>query len=101
MRKLEGVVKEVSDELGYLKRREARFRDTNGEWGSLVAVSRSHHHTFRVHEGPSPRLRPIHDCLPHRSRSVADIPFEIILPQKVSYRLRVLLFFINGNLFFR
>ncbi|KAG8991423.1 vesicle coat component [Tulasnella sp. 427] len=29
MRKLEGIVKEVTDELGYLKRRESRFRDTN------------------------------------------------------------------------
>ncbi|KIO18844.1 hypothetical protein M407DRAFT_246375 [Tulasnella calospora MUT 4182] len=29
MRKLEGVVKEVVDELGYLKKRESRFRDTN------------------------------------------------------------------------
>lgn len=31
MRKLEGVVKEIVDELNYLKRREARMRDTNGE----------------------------------------------------------------------
>ncbi|KAG8987335.1 vesicle coat component [Tulasnella sp. JGI-2019a] len=29
MRKLEGVVKEVADEMIYLKRRESRFRDTN------------------------------------------------------------------------
>ena len=31
MRKLEGVVKEIVDELNYLKRREVRMRDTNGE----------------------------------------------------------------------
>lgn len=30
MRKLEGVVKEVVDEMAYLQRREARMRDTNG-----------------------------------------------------------------------
>jgi hypothetical protein len=30
MRKLEGVVKEIVEELNYLKRREARMRDTNG-----------------------------------------------------------------------
>jgi hypothetical protein len=30
MRKLEGVVKEIVDELAYLQRREARMRDTNG-----------------------------------------------------------------------
>lgn len=29
MRRLEGVVKEVVDELTYLKRRETRLRDTN------------------------------------------------------------------------
>lgn len=31
MRKLEGIVKEIVDELNYLKRREVRMRDTNGE----------------------------------------------------------------------
>ena len=31
MRKLEGTVKEVVDELAYLQRREARMRDTNGQ----------------------------------------------------------------------
>lgn len=31
MRKLEAVVKEIVDELGYLQRREMRMRDTNGE----------------------------------------------------------------------
>lgn len=30
MRKLEGVVKEITDEMDYLKRREERMRDTNG-----------------------------------------------------------------------
>ncbi len=29
MRKLEGVVKEIVDELGYLKKREERFQVTN------------------------------------------------------------------------
>ena len=29
MRKLEGLVKEVVDEMGYLKQREQRFTDTN------------------------------------------------------------------------
>lgn len=35
MRKLEGVVKEIVDELNYLKRREARMRDTNGEFSAF------------------------------------------------------------------
>jgi hypothetical protein len=30
MRKLEGIVKEIVDEMDYLKRREERFQDTNG-----------------------------------------------------------------------
>jgi hypothetical protein len=30
MRKLEGVVKEIVDELGYLQKRESKMRDTNG-----------------------------------------------------------------------
>ena len=29
MRKLEGIVKEIVDEMGYLKKREERFTDTN------------------------------------------------------------------------
>lgn len=31
MRKLEGIVKEIVDELGYLKAREERFTDTNSK----------------------------------------------------------------------
>lgn len=30
MRKLEGVVKEIVEELSYLQKREMRMRDTNG-----------------------------------------------------------------------
>lgn len=30
MRKLEGIVKEIVDEMDYLKKREERFLDTNG-----------------------------------------------------------------------
>lgn len=36
MRKLEGVVKEIVEELNYLKRREVRMRDTNGECDRFV-----------------------------------------------------------------
>jgi len=44
MRKLEGIVKEIVDELNYLKRREAKMRDTNEStnervrWFSLLTV---------------------------------------------------------------
>ncbi|GAA5985795.1 hypothetical protein JCM5350_005286 [Sporobolomyces pararoseus] len=37
MRKLEGVVKEIVEELNYLKRREARMRDTNESTNERVA----------------------------------------------------------------
>ena len=30
MRKLEGIVKEIVDEMDYLKRREEKFQNTNG-----------------------------------------------------------------------
>ena len=30
MRKLEGIVKEIVDEMDYLKKREERFQTTNG-----------------------------------------------------------------------
>jgi hypothetical protein len=36
MRKLEGVVKEITDEMNYLQRREERMRDTNGEFSINV-----------------------------------------------------------------
>lgn len=45
MRKLEGVVKEIVEELNYLKRREARMRDTNEStnervwWFSLLTAA--------------------------------------------------------------
>lgn len=35
MRKLEGVVKEIVDEMGYLKKREERFQATNGAYTTL------------------------------------------------------------------
>ena len=40
MRKLEGVVKEIVDEMGYLKKREERFQSTN---------SASHLHPLTVY----------------------------------------------------
>lgn len=36
MRKLEGIVKEIVDEMNYLKKREERFQTTNGASPYLV-----------------------------------------------------------------
>lgn len=41
MRKLEGVVKEVVDELNYLREREERFAGTNSEWIFVTNIGRS------------------------------------------------------------
>lgn len=38
MRKLEGVVKEIVDEMGYLKKREERFQATNGAYTLCLCV---------------------------------------------------------------
>jgi hypothetical protein len=38
MRKLEGIVQEIVEELNYLKRREAKMRDTNGMHALLFCV---------------------------------------------------------------
>jgi plasmid replication initiation protein len=40
MRKLEGIVKEVVDELEYLKQREERFSDTNRQSYLRILVHR-------------------------------------------------------------
>lgn len=38
MRKLEGIVKEIVDELGYLKKREERFQSTNSASSLLLCI---------------------------------------------------------------
>lgn len=38
MRKLEGVVKEIVDEMEYLKKREERFQSTNSTSSVLIMV---------------------------------------------------------------
>ena len=39
MRKLEGVIKEIVDEMDYLKAREERFQSTNSASYSLLACA--------------------------------------------------------------
>ena len=48
MRKLEGVVKEIVEELNYLKRREAMMRDTNGKHQNTLSL---HRYTPRLGNG--------------------------------------------------
>lgn len=44
LRKLETVVKEIVDEMNYLKAREARLRDTNGLCEVHLILESSHYH---------------------------------------------------------
>ena len=41
MRKLEGIVKEIVEELDYLKKREERFQTTNGAFCQRVIGGRA------------------------------------------------------------
>ena len=48
MRKLEGLVKEIVDDMGYLRSREERFSDTNCESQRLARVTLSSPHAILV-----------------------------------------------------
>lgn len=90
MRKLEGVVKDIVDELGYLQRREIRMRDTNGEArpGSLMCkyvwLKDS---CFRIHQHPGSKLLSPHHLCAHRSRRMANPASAILLQTQVLDRL--------------
>jgi len=57
MRKLEAVVKEVVDEMGYLQRREMRMRDTNGERLPISSSLRRLHCAQQGADQPLQRAR--------------------------------------------
>lgn len=78
MRKLEGVVKEIVDELNYLKRREARMRDTNGALVIMAcpAARLTHHdyrHVHRVDKRPRSKILDPHHRRSHQLGSLADL----------------------------
>ena len=87
MRKLEGIVKEIDEELGYLKGRETRFRDTNR--GSTIDAPREVPLTplCRINKRSRAELRALHPRLPNRSRCMANIPPSLILQAEVPHRL--------------
>lgn len=81
MRKLEGVVKEIVDELNYLKRREARMRDTNGP-SHLVSSCRPRLIPSRIYKRPGSIL-----LLPHLwhagiARHLADPASAVIFQEE-------------------
>ena len=88
MRKLEGVVKEIVDEMEYLKAREERFQSTNSAYTRsyeagppLTCARRS------VDAGSRAKLRMVHDCISNHAGCLADLPPARVLQAQVSHRL--------------
>ena len=73
MRKLEGMVKELVDEMEFLQRREERFTNTNREFGHLNFRTLAHINPS-VNISTSPKFCLVHSSLSHWSGHLADIP---------------------------
>ena len=88
MRKLEGLVKEVVDEMGYLKTREQRFTDTNCEFHVSLRP-----HLITLLSLPSfnkysrSKLCMVHIAFSHRPWHMANLPPPSFLQTEVPYRL--------------
>lgn len=89
MRKLEGLVKEVVDEMGYLKKREERFTDTNCTLqvllGQTTSITLSPHPSFNKYSGT--KLCMVYDALSRRPWRMANLPPSSFLQTEVPYRL--------------
>ena len=108
MRKLEGLVKEIQDEMDYLKKREMRFQSTNGRSTSLFVpllsptplspvfvmgplrpgMNRRILTPFpaflcRIDQLSGAKFRAFHVCDACLSWDVADFPSEEFLPEEV------------------
>ena len=89
MRKLEGVVKEIVDEMEYLKTREERFQSTNSTslLQTCFALSLKSACVGSVDEQPRTKLRVVHDCLPCWAWCLADLPPARVLQAQIPHRL--------------
>lgn len=91
MRKLEGIVKEIVDEMEYLKSREERFQLTNGASGPhahpYANAAHAHLAFGSVHAIAREELRVVHDSFSDRARCLADIPPPRVFQAEVSHRL--------------
>ena len=99
MRKLEGIVKEIVDEMDYLKTREERFQLTNS--ASLTPFysrlyrfhftflgmrsTRLTYSTCSVDKRPRTELRLAHVRVSRRARRLADPPPPLVLQAEVSH----------------
>jgi hypothetical protein len=89
MRKLEALVKEVENELGYLKIREERFSSTNGVLSRIIG-SISAHGFHRVHAGSSTKFLLVYHFLLRGVGCMANIASSFLLQEEVPHRLSLL-----------
>lgn len=86
MRKLEGLVKEVVDEMNYLKKREERFTGTNCALNTHLFHSHSDI-LNSFYKPTSTKFCLVHDYFPRRPGRMADFPSARVFQEKISYRL--------------
>jgi hypothetical protein len=88
MRKLEGVVKEIVDELEYLKQREERFSDTNRQSSfGFLRISYEFYVTCSCDESPRAEFCLVHHPCPRGPWRLADSPPPVVFQAQVPYRL--------------
>ncbi len=90
MRKLEGLVKELVEEMDFLKKREERFTRTNSSssvflYGVCITIVNS------VDKRTCTKLCMVYHPMPHHSWRLANLPSSFVLQTKVSYRLSLLI----------
>ena len=86
MRKLEGIVKEIVDEMDYLKRREERFQNTNGKADFLLHFPfnlLTDVDLFSIDKRSRAKFRLVHNCGAALARRVADNASACILQAQV------------------
>jgi hypothetical protein len=90
MRKLEGIVKEIVDEMGYLQKREERFTGTNST-SEQPHVSLLHFFIpirFSINKPTRPELCMVFTSVTRRIGHMADSPPPRILQAEIPHRLR-------------
>lgn len=89
MRKLEGLVKEVVDEMGYLKTREQKFTDTNCAFhvflGPHIFITPLSVPSFNKHSRS--KLCMVHIAFSYGPWHMANLPPSSFLQTEVPYRL--------------
>ena len=79
MRRLEGLVKEIVDEMGYLKKREERFANTNGTAPLLLHCCYRLTDPNSVNEQTSAKLCLVYSCGTRWPWDLADFTSQGLL----------------------